>query len=73
MPGEQPSDKSSETLPLALGELVPEGRAAWLRAGPLQGWGGTGPDLCLRMGKLLVVDRIAGTTETVPEVPQRRL
>ena len=73
MPGEQPPDEASELLPLALGELVPEGRAAGMRAGPLQGWGGTGPDLCLRMGKLLIVDRAAGTTGPVPAVPQRRL
>lgn len=73
MPGEQPPDEASKLLPLALSELVPEGRAAWERAWPLQGWGGTGPDLCLRMGKLLVVDRVAGTTGPIPEVPQQRL
>jgi hypothetical protein len=73
MLGEQPPDEASELLPLALGELVPQGRAARVRAGPLQGWGGTDPDLCLRMGKLLVVDYVAGTTGPVPEVPQRRL
>ena len=73
MPGEKASDEASELLPLALGELVPEGQAAWGRAGPLQGRGGTGPDLCLRMGKLLIVDRAAGTTGPVPAVPQWRL
>jgi hypothetical protein len=70
---EQPSDEASEFLPLALGELVPEGRAVPARAGPLQGRGGTGSDRCLRMGKLLVGDHAAGTTGPVPAVPQRRL
>ena len=73
MPGEKASDEAGELLPLAVGELVPEGRAAGMRAGPLQGWGGTGPDLCLRMRNLLIVDRAAGTTGPIPAVPQRRL
>ena len=73
MPGEKASDEASELLPLAVGELIPEGRAARVRAEPLQGWGGTDPDLCLRMVKLLFVDLVAGTTGPVPAVPQRRL
>jgi hypothetical protein len=73
MSGKQPPDEASEFLPLNLRELIPEGRAARLRAGPLQGWGGTDPDLCLRMVKLLFVDLVAGTTGPVPAVPQRRL
>jgi hypothetical protein len=73
MPGEKASDEASELLPLAVGELIPEGRAAGGRARPLQGRGGIGSDLCLRMGILLIVDRADGTTGPVPAVPQRRL
>jgi len=73
MSGEKTSDEASELLPLAEIELVPEGRAAGERAGSLPGRGGTGPGLGLRMASLLVVDGAAGTTGTVPAVPQRRL
>jgi hypothetical protein len=69
MPDEQVSDEASEFLPLAVGELVPEVRSARIRARRLQGWGGTGSDRCLRMGKLQVVDYAAGTTEPAPAVP----
>jgi hypothetical protein len=31
--------------------------------------GGTGPDRCLRMAKLLLVESAAGTTGPVPAVP----
>ena len=52
-------------LPLAVGELVPEGRAAGVGLGRLRG-GGDWSGLCLRMVKLLDVDRVAGTTGTSP-------
>src|SRR3954470_17678349 len=54
-PGEQPADEACELLPLALGELVPERRGRRGQDRPSQGRGGSGPDVCLRMGKLLGV------------------
>src|SRR3954464_15786942 len=56
-PGDQTSDEASELLTLAEGELIPEGRDHRWRARPIQRRGGTDPDVCLRMGKLLVVGR----------------
>src|SRR5512135_897407 len=60
-PGEQPAHEACELLPLAGGEKIPKRRSRRGRARPIQGRGGTDPDMCLHMGKLLGVGSAAAT------------
>ena len=66
--------RRASCCPLALGELVPEGRDQFGRALPdSTGGGDCSGCVSAHEGISWNVDRVAGTTETVPAVPQRRL
>src|SRR5947209_17712476 len=73
VPGEPPSDEASQVVPLAVGELVPEGWNQRGRVLPTHRRGGAAGEVCLRMMVLLERHCVVGTTGPVPAAPQRRL
>jgi hypothetical protein len=72
MSGEQPSEESSQLVPLAVAELFPEGRDQWGRVLPTHRRGGAAEDVGLRMMFLREGHRVADTTGPIPAAPRWR-